>query len=71
MLRAVIDSKAKDRYYQKDAERFLDPRNDEVHEYLRLTPECANLDPQWLAKCLERTAGLPMPRLRKCITAGR
>ena len=67
MLRAVIDSKAKDYYYRRDAERFLYPKNDEVREHLRLTAECANLDPQWLAECLKRFAGLPMPRLKECI----
>jgi hypothetical protein len=45
MLRAVIDSKAKDYYYRRDAERFLYPKNDEVREHLCLMAECANLDP--------------------------
>jgi hypothetical protein len=36
MLRAVIDSKAKDYYYRRDAKRFLYPKDDEVREHLRL-----------------------------------
>jgi hypothetical protein len=46
---------------------FLYPKNNRLRAHLRLMAECANLDPQWLAECLERTADLPMPRLRECI----
>lgn len=45
---------------------FLYPSDDEVREHLRLTAECANLDPLWLAECLKRTANLPVPRLKEC-----
>ena len=62
VLRAVMDSKLRDRYVPEDATRFLYGRNDHFH---RLA-ECAQLDRDWLRECLARTVDVPMPALRIC-----
>jgi hypothetical protein len=70
LLRAVLDSKAQDKYYRFDAQRFLYPRNDQRRFHLLRTAECAGMDPHWLRECLDRTANSLAPELRKCPKCG-
>ena len=66
LLRAVLDSKLRDRYAREDAAKFLFPRSEYARAHLHLMASLAGLSPAWLNKGLARTANSPVPQFRHC-----
>jgi hypothetical protein len=66
LLRAVLDSKVRDRYAREDAAKFLYPRSECARAHLHLFARLAGLSPDWLDKCLIRTTNSPLPHIRHC-----
>ena len=64
LLRAVLDSKLRFRYYRDDATRFLYPRSEPAREHLELVARLAGMTPKWLNERLVRIENSPRLKAR-------